>query len=73
MCWVAGTLVGFLPLFGWNAGKKSDHRCIFTNVMDYNYLVFLYFATIIFPGLLIAAFYAHIYRVIVKQVSRAKE
>lgn len=76
VCWVAGTLVGFLPLFGWNVGmerhKNGDHRCIFTNVMDYNYLVFLYFATIIFPALLIAAFYAHIYRVIVKQVSRAR-
>ncbi|XP_077267315.1 adenosine receptor A2b isoform X1 [Temnothorax americanus] len=70
VCWVAGTLVGFLPLFGWNAGETSDHRCIFTNVMDYDYLVFLYFATIIFPALLIAAFYAHIYRVIVKQLQQ---
>ncbi|XP_011168551.1 adenosine receptor A2b isoform X2 [Solenopsis invicta] len=67
VCWVAGTLVGFLPLFGWNAGEMDDHGCMFTNVMDYDYLVFLYFATIIFPALLIAAFYAHIYRVIVRQ------
>lgn len=67
VCWIAGTLVGFLPLFGWNSGEPSEHRCIFTRVMDYDYLVFLYFATIIFPALLIAAFYAHIYRVIVKQ------
>lgn len=70
MCWIAGTLVGFLPLLGWNAGKKSNEKCIFTEVMDYDYLVFLYFATIIFPALLIAAFYAHIYRVVVKQVRR---
>ncbi|XP_012272428.1 adenosine receptor A2b isoform X1 [Orussus abietinus] len=69
-CWVAGTLVGFLPLLGWNAGKKSDEKCIFTEVMDYDYLVFLYFATIIFPALLIAAFYAHIYRVVVKQLQQ---
>ena len=68
MCWIAGTLVGFLPLLGWNAGKKSNEKCIFTEVMDYDYLVFLYFATIIFPALLIAAFYTHIYRVVVKQV-----
>jgi hypothetical protein len=68
VCWVAGTLVGFLPLLGWNAGHKSDEKCIFTEVMDYDYLVFLYFATIIFPALLIAAFYAHIYRVVIKQV-----
>jgi adenosine receptor A2a len=45
---------------------------MFTKVMDYDYLVFLYFATIIFPALLIAAFYAHIYRVILKQVSRTQ-
>ncbi|KAL6264829.1 hypothetical protein P5V15_004924 [Pogonomyrmex californicus] len=70
VCWIAGILVGFLPLFGWNTGQINDHRCIFTNVMDYNYLVFLYFATIIFPALLIAAFYAHIYRVIVKQLQQ---
>ncbi|KAF3422130.1 hypothetical protein E2986_04334 [Frieseomelitta varia] len=68
VCWIAGTLVGFLPLLGWNAGKKSNEKCIFTEVMDYDYLVFLYFATIIFPALLIAAFYTHIYRVVVKQV-----
>ncbi|XP_047361894.1 beta-2 adrenergic receptor-like isoform X6 [Vespa velutina] len=30
VCWITGTLVGFLPLFGWNAGKKSDEKCIFT-------------------------------------------
>ncbi|OXU29687.1 hypothetical protein TSAR_011716 [Trichomalopsis sarcophagae] len=70
VCWVAGTLVGFLPLLGWNAGHKSDEKCIFTEVMDYDYLVFLYFATIIFPALLIAAFYAHIYRVVVKQLQQ---
>lgn len=45
---------------------------MFMKVMDFNYLLFLYFATIIFPALLIAVFYAHIYRVIVKQVSRGK-
>lgn len=69
ICWITGTLVGFLPLFGWNAGRKSNDKCIFTEVMDDNYLVFLYIATIIFPALLIAAFYAHIYRVVIKQVN----
>ncbi|XP_063974070.1 adenosine receptor A2b isoform X2 [Diachasmimorpha longicaudata] len=68
VCWIAGTLVGFLPLLGWNSGiKKTDDKCIFVEVMDYNYLVFLYFATIIFPAFLIAAFYAHIYRVVIQQ------
>lgn len=37
--------------------------------MDYNYLVFLYFTTIVGPALLLAAFYSHIYNIILKQVS----
>lgn len=71
MCWVAGAIVGFLPLFGWHNDSVSLtlETCHFVKVMDYNYLVFLYFATIITPALLMLAFYAHIYRVIVKQVS----
>ncbi|XP_016951085.1 uncharacterized protein LOC108025245 isoform X2 [Drosophila biarmipes] len=69
MCWVAGTIVGFLPLFGWyNTEFKYDEECLFVEVMDYNYLVFLYFATIITPALLMLGFYTHIYRVIIKQV-----
>lgn len=68
MCWVAGTVVGFLPLFGWHAAVNDNQACLFVEVMDYNYLVFLYFATIITPALLMLAFYAHIYRVIIKQV-----
>ena len=68
MCWVAGTIVGFLPLFGWHAAVDDNQACLFVEVMDYNYLVFLYFATIITPALLMLAFYAHIYKVIIKQV-----
>lgn len=69
MCWVAGTIVGFLPLFGWyNKDVGQNQECLFVEVMDYDYLVFLYFATIITPALLMLAFYTHIYRVIIKQV-----
>uniref|UniRef100_A0A1B0A0B7 G-protein coupled receptors family 1 profile domain-containing protein n=1 Tax=Glossina pallidipes TaxID=7398 RepID=A0A1B0A0B7_GLOPL len=69
MCWFAGTVVGFLPLFGWHAVQdEQNHACLFVEVMDYNYLVFLYVATIITPALLMLAFYAHIYKVIIKQV-----
>ncbi|XP_051170833.1 adenosine receptor A2a-like isoform X2 [Leptopilina boulardi] len=70
VCWIAGSLVGFLPLMGWNAGKKNDDKCIFTEVMDYDYLVFLYLTTIIFPAILIGASYAHIYRVVIKQLQQ---
>ncbi|GLH10457.1 Dopamine receptor 2, partial [Gryllus bimaculatus] len=68
VCWLAGSLVGFLPLFGWH--EPSHGACLFTKVMDYNYLVFLYFATIVVPALLLACFYVHIYRVVLKQLRR---
>ncbi|CAH2086241.1 unnamed protein product [Euphydryas editha] len=71
-CWVAGAVVGLLPLFGWHAAVDSAPGCYFVEVMDYNYLLFLYFATIVTPSVLLAAFYAHIYRVVVKQVCEIK-
>ncbi|KPI91639.1 Adenosine receptor A2a [Papilio xuthus] len=68
-CWVFGAGVGLLPLCGWHAAVGAAPGCYFVEVMDYNYLVFLYFATIVTPSVLLAAFYAHIYRVVVKQMS----
>ncbi|XP_053698317.1 5-hydroxytryptamine receptor 2B [Sabethes cyaneus] len=67
LCWLAGSIIGFLPLFGWHETPQVD-TCLFLKVMDYDYLVFLYFATIITPALIMLAFYAHIYRVILKQL-----
>ena len=72
MCWVAGAIVGFLPLFGWHNGSSDNEGCMFVEVMDYDYLVFLYFATIITPAIIMAAFYLHIYTVVIKQVNMAK-
>ncbi|XP_062537131.1 5-hydroxytryptamine receptor 2B [Armigeres subalbatus] len=67
LCWLAGSIIGFLPLFGWHETPQVD-TCLFLKVMNYDYLVFLYFATIITPALIMLAFYAHIYRVIIKQL-----
>ncbi|KAK4875213.1 hypothetical protein RN001_011635 [Aquatica leii] len=53
---------------GWHQKVEGDFQCFFLKVMDPNYLVFLYFATIITPAILLAASYAHIYRVVLKQV-----
>jgi len=65
-----GLVIGFLPLMGWRAAKGPTlDACDFSSVMDYNYLVFLYLATIILPALFMATSYAHIYTVIIKQVS----
>ncbi|CAH0554656.1 unnamed protein product [Brassicogethes aeneus] len=68
ICWFAGTFIGFLPLMGWHKDAPLDGHCFFLDVMDYNYLVFLYFGTIITPAILLAAFYAHIYQVVLKQI-----
>jgi len=68
-----GLLIGFLPLMGWRAAKgPSLDACEFSLVMDYSYLVFLYLATIILPALFMATSYAHIYTVVIKQVSIKK-
>lgn len=73
MCWVAGGIVGFLPLFGIYQGWPESGKCYFVQVMSYNYLVFLYVATIITPALLLLGFYTHIYRVIIRQVTHLNE
>lgn len=70
VCWIMGLLIGFMPLMGWRAAKGPTlDACEFSSVMDYNYLVFLYLATIILPALFMATSYAHIYTVVIKQVS----
>lgn len=56
---------------GWHgasANWAAEEKCFFTHIMDYNYLVFLYFATIITPSIILIVFYGLIYRVILKQV-----
>jgi adenosine receptor A2a len=72
VCWFFGSLVGFLPVFGWHNAHKSNwaenKQCYFTEIMDYNYLVFLYFTTIITPSVILIVFYGLIYRVILKLV-----
>ncbi|KFB42561.1 AGAP000445-PA-like protein [Anopheles sinensis] len=66
VCWLVGSVIGFLPLFGWHENPDED-ACLFVKVMNYDYLVFLYLVTIIIPAVLLLAFYIHIYRVIVRQ------
>ncbi|XP_046681060.1 adenosine receptor A2a [Homalodisca vitripennis] len=70
VCWVAGGIVGFLPLFGWNNVQGEISSCFFEEVMSPQFLVFLYFATIIGPATVMAAFYTHIYTVVLKQLKQ---
>ncbi|KAH8039843.1 hypothetical protein HPB51_009099 [Rhipicephalus microplus] len=67
-CWLSGFVLGFLPLLGWHDSEAaSTGDCLFLPVMKYSFLVFLYFATIVYPALLIAFFYIRIYSVVRKQ------
>ncbi|CAG7837722.1 unnamed protein product [Allacma fusca] len=69
-CWFTGALIGFFPLLGWYnlEGWNKSEKCYFTKVMSYSYLVFLYFATIVFPALLMAGFYSYIYHVVLIKI-----
>lgn len=68
-CWFLGTLVGLLPILGWNNGPEDEGRCLFIPVMHYDFLVLIFFATIVYPALLMAFCYGRIYLVVLKQVS----
>ncbi|XP_068218286.1 uncharacterized protein AdoR isoform X2 [Palaemon carinicauda] len=67
LCWLAGIFLGMLPMMGWRNEPGENKACYFVIIMDYNYLVFIYFSTIVFPGILMAFFYGHIYTVVLKQ------
>jgi len=68
-CWITAGIIGLLPTAGWRAyTEPSQPRCFFMEVLDFNYLAFLYFGTIIVPSIFMAVVYAIIYRVVRKQV-----
>lgn len=60
--WLLGTIVGCLPLMGWNNGPPEEPRCIFVEIIDFSYLVFLYYFTIITPTVFMIFFYVGICR-----------
>jgi len=67
-CWTTATVIGLLPSAGWNAGKPLEPRCFFMEVMDFRYLAFVYFATIVAPSLFMAVVYVIIFKVVRRQV-----
>src|SRR5699024_6786943 len=57
LCWILGSAIGFLPLFGWNNGHLASDECFFIPIMNYDFLMFLYFVTIVLPAIIMAFFY----------------
>lgn len=72
VCWILGSAIGFLPLFGWNNGHLASDQCFFIPIMNYDFLMFLYFVTIVLPAAIMAFFYIRIYIVVVQQLSLHK-
>lgn len=62
--WMLGGVVGSLPLMGWNMGPSAQPRCVFIEIMDFSYLVFLFYFTIITPTAFMIFFYVSIYRTV---------
>ena len=68
-CWTTATVIGLLPAAGWNAGEPIEPRCFFMELMDFRYLAFIYFATIVAPSLFMAVVYVIIFKVVRRQVT----
>ena len=69
MAWVLGCGIGLLPLMGWNNKKTDIGDCVFIEVVDLRYLVFLHFVIVLAPLLLLFAMYLKIFSEIKKRVS----
>ncbi len=58
--WISGSLVGFVPMFGWNLGSAHG-ACDFVFIIDMNYMVFFnFFGFILVPLVVIFATYGYI-------------
>jgi adenosine receptor A2a len=68
-CWTLASIIGLLPAAGWYRCVPPEPRCFFMEVMDFRYLAFVYFATIVCPVLFMAVVYAVIFRAVRLQVS----
>ena len=68
--WIAGILVGFLPVLGWNLSGDYDGVCTFTAVIDLTYMVYFNFLGCVLTPLIIMGFiYGYIFHV-VRQTAR---
>src|SRR6218665_31368 len=63
VCWCLSTVIGLLPLFGWNRGVPPEPRCFFVEVMDPRYLVFIFFVIILGSSLVCAIYAVILWRV----------
>ena len=72
LTWMLAFVIGMVPVFGWNLGhpKNETFDCVFTDVIDLQYMVYFNFLGSVLPPLLIMLFvYIRIFRVVRKQLA----
>lgn len=69
--WVAGIVVGLVPMFGWHLGKPSnmsDFDCAFVAIIDMNYMVYFNFlGFVLTPLVILFLTYGYIFSVVHKR------
>ena len=69
--WTIGSLLGLVPLMGWNHGQKGFTVCSFPAVICMEYVVYLIFFVVnILPLVLMLAIYLYIFHIVRKQQRR---
>ncbi|XP_063427748.1 adenosine receptor A1-like [Mytilus trossulus] len=69
IAWIAGMIVGFTPMFGWNLGPMADNKCAFLSVIDMNYIVYFnFFGFVLSPLVIMFLIYVYIYYIVRKQL-----
>ncbi|NWH66731.1 AA3R protein, partial [Geococcyx californianus] len=72
LCWLVSTLVGLVPMLGWNqhTGSPSYIECHYLAVMRMDYVVyFSFFTWILLPLLIMCALYTEIFYIIWAKLS----
>ncbi len=66
--WCFATVIGLIPLFGWNLGPTDQETCSFTAVIDLRYMVYCVFlGFVLVPLLCMFVIYGYIFHVVRKQ------
>ena len=75
--WVAGTLVGFVPMFGWHLPKPqnvSGWTCSFVYTIDFSYMIYYNILGFVWtPMVLMFILYAYIFCIVHKHLSQQRD
>ena len=71
LTWIAATLVGLVPVFGWNLGPTPDNICSFVGVIDLKYMVYFnFFGFVLTPLVIMLILYTIIFYIVRKQMAK---